>query len=76
MTLTSRISKELNLIVFPYQTAKKLRKIQFFPFESLEEQISPCRKIGQGQPRVIIYINFEELGPQMLHTKVSRQSAQ
>ena len=26
-------------------------------------------KIGQGQPRVIIYINFVELESQMLHAK-------
>ena len=26
-------------------------------------------KIGQGQPRVIIYINFVELEPPMLHAK-------
>ena len=31
----------------------------------------PCRKIhvGQGHPRVMIYINFVELYSQMLHTK-------
>ena len=29
----------------------------------------PCHKIGQGKLRVIIYINFKELTPQMLHTK-------
>ena len=28
-----------------------------------------CRKIGQGQPRVIIYINFVELDSPMLHAK-------
>ena len=26
-------------------------------------------KIGQGQPRVIIYINLKEITPQMLYTK-------
>ena len=29
----------------------------------------PCPKIGQGHPRVMIYINFVELYSQMLHTK-------
>ena len=29
----------------------------------------PCRKISQGHPRVMIYINFVELHSQMLHTK-------
>ena len=28
-----------------------------------------CRKIGKGQPRVIIYINFVELESPMLHAK-------
>ena len=29
----------------------------------------PCRKIGQGHPKVMIYINFVELFPLMLHAK-------
>ena len=28
-----------------------------------------CRKLGQGQPRVIFYINFVELESTMLHDK-------
>ena len=28
-----------------------------------------CRKIGQGFPRVMFYINFVELLPLMLHAK-------
>ena len=31
-------------------------------------QIRPCHKKGQGQPRVSVYINFEELTTQMLGT--------
>ena len=30
----------------------------------------PCRKIGQGQPRAIIYINIVDLEPPMVHAKV------
>ena len=40
-----------------------------FPFDSMRDQIWPCHKINQGQPRVIIYKHFKELTPQMLHTK-------
>ena len=29
----------------------------------------PCHKIGQGHPRVMIYINFVELLSLMLHAK-------
>ena len=29
----------------------------------------PCHKIGQGHPKVMIYINFVELLPLMLHAK-------
>ena len=32
-------------------------------------QIWPCRKIGQGQSRVIIWIKYDRLESQMLHTK-------
>ena len=28
-----------------------------------------CRKIGQGHPRVMIYINYDGLASPMLHTK-------
>ena len=45
------------------------RKRLIFLFKSLWDQIRPCHKIGQGHCRVIIYINFIELSPLMLHTK-------
>ena len=37
-------------------------------FKSFMDQIWPCHKIGQSQPRVIIYINLN-LTPQMLHSR-------
>ena len=40
---------------------------QFSPFKRTGDPI--CHKIGQGQPRVIIYLNFVELGSSMLHAK-------
>ena len=42
---------------------------QFFPFKRAGDPIWPCRKIGQGQPRVIIYMNFVELESPMLHAE-------
>ena len=40
----------------------------FSPYKSIRDQIWPCCKIGQGQPRVIIWTNYD--GPEfpMLHT--------
>ena len=43
--------------------------LPFSPYKSIRNQIWPCRKIGQGQPRVIIYLNFVELESPMLHAK-------
>ena len=42
---------------------------KFSPFKRIGDPIWPCCKIGQGQPNVIIYINFAELEPPMLHAK-------
>ena len=35
----------------------------------MRDQIWPCRKIGQGQPRVIIWTNYDGPKALMLHTK-------
>ena len=43
--------------------------VQFSPFNRTGDPVGPCHKIGQGQTRVIIYINFIELESQMLHAK-------
>ena len=42
----------------------------FFLYKSTRDQIWPCRKIGQGQPRVIIWANLVVLEHSMLHTKI------
>ena len=39
------------------------------PFKYISDPICACCKIGQGQPRVIIYQNFVELESLMLHAK-------
>ena len=45
----------------------------FFPYKSIRDQIWPCRKIDQGQPRVIIWINSIIHEHPMLHTKFQDQ---
>ena len=42
----------------------------FFPYKSIRDQIWPCRKIGQGQPRFIIWTNLVVLKHPMTHTKI------
>ena len=44
-------------------------KKKLFPFKCLWKQNWPCRKIGQGQLRVIIYLNFVVLQTLRLHAK-------
>ena len=78
MTLITRILERLNLNAFCYEMIQHLQKnklFQFFSSQSLRDEIRPCHKIGQGQPRVVIHLNFVELDPspplppKMLHTK-------
>ena len=40
-----------------------------FPYKSIRDQIWPCHKICQGQPRAIIWTNLVVLDHPMLHTK-------
>ena len=43
--------------------------LKIFPMLSIRDQIWPCCKIGQGQPRVIIWTNYDGPKAPMLHTK-------
>ena len=43
--------------------------LKFSPLKRTGNPIRPCRKIGQGQPRVIIYIHFVKLKPPLIHAK-------
>ena len=43
--------------------------LQFSPLKRTGDPILPCHKIGQGQPKVIIYINFLELESPKIHAK-------
>ena len=52
-----------------YNSFWKIHCFTFFLFESIRDQIWPCRKIGQGQPSFIIWTNLVVLKRPMLHTK-------
>ena len=71
LTLTNRIHRDSIWMHCYIKEHNSNRKMHFsiFPFQSLREQYWPCHKISQGQPRVIVYINFKELNPQVLHTE-------
>ena len=61
----------LLLLTFRSMTATVSEKssFHFFLQKSLSYQIWPCRKIGQGHSRVIIWTNYDGLESLMLHTK-------
>ena len=52
-----------------YNSLWKIYCFTFFPNKSVRDQIWLCCKIGQGQYRVIIWINLVILEHPMLHTK-------
>ena len=52
-----------------WQQFLKIHCFTFFPYKIIRNQIWPCRKIVQGQPRVIIWTNMVVLEHPMLHTK-------
>ena len=62
----------LFLLAFRSLAAKVSEKsnVFYFPIEKPKLPNLTLRKIGQGQPRVTIYINFVELESPMLHAKV------
>ena len=55
-----------------HRATKLPEKFNVFPFslKSLCIQNLLCRKIGQGQPKVMIYINYDGQESPMLYTKV------
>ena len=62
---------QLHLPTLTSQTtivSEKSIVLPFSPYKSIMDQIWPCRKIGQGQPRIIIWANLVVLEYPMLHT--------
>ena len=49
--------------------SEKFHGVTFFPYKSIKDQIGPPCKIGQGQPRVIIWTNLVVLEHPVVHTK-------
>ena len=59
----------LHFNTIEYNSNRKMKNIQFFQFKYLWNENWPCLKIGQSQPRVMIYINFVVLQTLMIHAK-------
>ena len=59
----------LHLITFRSQAAIVSEKSVVFTFSQRKLQICPCRRIGQGQPKVILSTNYDQLKSPVLHTK-------
>ena len=68
-TLISSISC-LHLTTFRSQASRVSKNTVFNLFyRKACYQIWPCHKLGQGQPRIIIWTNYDGLESLMLHTK-------
>ena len=48
--------------------------LSIFPYKSIRGPIWPCRKVGQGQPSIIIWTNFVEPKPSDIVYQVWRSS--
>ena len=42
----------------------------FFPSQNLCDENRPCNKLDEGQPKVMIYTNYDGSESLMLHTKL------
>ena len=68
-TLISSLSC-LHLTTFRSQASRISKNTAFnFFYRKACYQIWPCRKLGQGQPRIIIWTNCDGPESKMLHTK-------
>ena len=67
--MQKRKTASTNFYIIGYNSFRKIHCFNFFPYKSTGGRIWPCRKIGQGQPRVIIWIKLAVLEHPMLHTK-------
>ena len=61
-----------DLACMDYNSFWKIHCFNFFPYKSIGDQIWTCHKIGQGQPKGIIWTNLEVL---YAAHQVSRSSA-
>ena len=70
-----KLTASTNFYIIDYNSYWKINCFNFFPYKSIGDQIWPCHKIGQGQPRGIIWTNCVALEYSMLPYQVSRSSA-
>ena len=65
----NKMSAPTNFQVTGCNSFWKIHYFHFFLLKSPSYKIWPCRKIGKGQPSVIIWTNHDGLESLMLHTK-------
>ena len=58
-----------NFDIIDYNSFWKIHCFTFIPFKSIRDQTWPSPKIGQGQPRVIVWILFVVFEHPMSHNK-------
>ena len=54
---------------FRLKSLWKMNISRFFPLKCIRNQILICRKVGEGQPRMIIWANLEGPPSSMINTK-------
>ena len=70
LTLNTHISSLSSLVPgHSLQLFLKNQQFSLFLLKSLSYIIWPCRKIGQDQPRIIIWINYDGQESPILHAK-------
>ena len=66
--MDARTDGRTHFCITDYNSFWKIPYVTFLPYKSVRDQIWPCRKTGQGQPRVNIWTNLVVLQYLMLHT--------
>ena len=59
----------MRILILDSTVLKKINFSKYFPFKCIRKQLWPWRKVGQGQPRIVIWTNLAGLTSPMLHTK-------
>ena len=73
-SLSSHLVKCIHRIyIIYYNSFWKIYCFNLLPYKRIGDQIWPCHKIGQGQPRFIIWTNLVILQYSMLHTHFQGQ---
>ena len=66
------LSASTNFDITDYNSFWRINCFTFFPYKSIRGQIWPCRKLCEGQPKVIIWTNLVVREHPMLYTKFQR----